>query len=345
MPEISLRDFQSRIERNQLSPIYLFHGEEDLLIEEGVEALIKNGVDPATKSFNLDVLYGSRTDAKSALAIASSFPMMSERRVVIIKEFEKLASGETAKELLSAYIQRPLETTCLVLISPDPDFRRKPFTDLKKHADVIECKPLYDNQVPAWILDRVRRQGRKIELDACQLLQAYAGNSLRAILNEIEKLFIFIGDRQSVTVEDVAQVVGATRGFTIFDLQNAIGRLDMKEALQILKRMLELGENHQLLIVMLTRFFHQLWKLSELTSKKLSEREMAAELKVHPFYLKQYLGFARNFSVDHIETGFKALLEADVELKSTSRDPHIVLDLLVYTLIRGSREGVRVSAA
>ena len=74
MPEISFRDFQSRLERNLLSPVYFFHGEEDLLVEEGVDALIGKAVDPATRSFNLDIVYGSKTDAKSALAIASSFP-------------------------------------------------------------------------------------------------------------------------------------------------------------------------------------------------------------------------------------------------------------------------------
>ena len=289
------------------------------------------------------MLYGSKTDAKSALSIASSFPMMSQRRVVVVKEFEKLSAGETSKELLSAYIQRPLESTCLILISPGPDFRRKPFTDLKKHADVVECRPLYDNQISGWILERIRQKGKKTDLDACQLLQAYAGNSLRSILNEIEKLLIFVGDRDSITAEDVGQVVGATRGFTVFDLQNAIGKKDMREAVKILERMLELGENHQLIIVMLTRFFHQLWKISELSARHLSEREMAGELKVHPFYLKQYLSFGQNFSVGHIEASFKALLEADVELKSSSRDPRIVLDLLLYSLIRGSIEGVAVS--
>ncbi|MBI4428105.1 MAG: DNA polymerase III subunit delta [Ignavibacteriales bacterium] len=345
MPEISFRDFQTRIERGQISPVYLFHGQEDLLIQEGVELIIRKAVDPATKSFNLDVVYGSKTDAKSALSIASSFPMMSQRRVVVIKEFEKLAAGESAKELLAGYIQRPLDSTCLVLISPEPDFRRKPFTDIKKHADIVECRPLYDNQVPGWILERIRHQGKGINLDACQLLQAYTGNSLRALQNEIDKLFIFIGDRGSITAEDVSQVVGATRGYTIFDLQNAIGRKEMNEAVRILERMLELGENHQLIIVMLTRFFHQLWKLAELNAKRLSEREMAAELKVHPFYLKQYLGFAKNFSAEHVEAGFRALLEADAELKSSSRDPHVVLDLLVYTLIRGSAESIPVPAS
>ena len=344
MPERSYTEFQSGLKGRKPVPVYLFHGEEDFFIEEGVASLIAGTVDPATKSFNLDVLYGSRTDAKSMLSIAASFPMMSERRVVVVKEFEKLVTNDSSKEVLAAYILRPLESTCLILIAPDADFRRKPYTDLKKHAEVVHCKPLYDNQIPSWILQRVRGQGKEIELDACQLLQAYGGSSLRALQSEIDKLFTFIADRKSISAEDVTQVVGATRGYTVFDLQNAVGRLDIKEATRILGRMLELGESPQLIIVMLTRFFNQLWRLSDFKEKRISEAVIATELKVHPFYAKQYIGFMDRFSTEHIENSFQALLAADTELKTTGRDPRIVMDLLIYSLIRNSREALRIPA-
>jgi DNA polymerase-3 subunit delta len=344
MPELSYREFQAGLKGKTLAPIYLFHGEEDLLIEEGVESLIAKAIDPSMKSFNLDILYGSKSDARSVLSIAASFPMMSERRVVVVKEFEKLATNDVAKDLLASYIQRPLESTCLILISPEPDFRKKPYPQLKKVAQVVECRPLYDNNVPSWIADRVKSKGKEIDVEACQLLQAYSGNSLRAIQNEIEKLFVFVGDRKSISVEDVSQVVGETRGFTVFDLQNAVGRRDMKEAVKILERMLDLGESPQLIIVMLTRFFQQLWKLSELKSRRLSESQMAAELKVHPYYLKQYLGFAGKFTIEHVEKGFSALLQADTEMKSTGRDPRLIMDLLLYSLVRGSAQDAEFSA-
>ena len=333
-------EFQQSVKSNHFAPIYLFHGEEDFLIDEGVQLIIVKALDEGTKGFNLDVVYGSKVEAKDVVAHASSFPMMSAKRVVVVKEFEKLATTDAAKEIISAYINRPLESTVLILVSFEPDFRRKPFTDLKKRAELVECKPLYDNQVPAWIADRIKHQGREANAEACRLMQAYVGNSLRSLQNEIDKLFVFIGDRKKVTVEDITAVVGAVKGYTIFELQNAIGRKDSREAVKILERMLEVGQSPQMIIVMLTRFFTQLWKLSDARARRMAEQEIAREVGVPVYYLKQYLEFRSNFDVNQIEQNFKALLEADTVLKSTSRDPHLVLDLLIISLLHHASEPV-----
>jgi DNA polymerase III subunit delta len=333
-------EFHQSLKSNRFAPIYLFYGEEDFLIDEGVQLIVLKALDEGTKGFNLDVVYGSKAEAKDVIAHATSFPMMSSKRVVVVKEFEKLATNETTKEIVAAYINNPLESTVFVLVSLEPDFRRKPFTDLKKRAELVECKPLYDNQVPTWIADRIKHLGREANAEACRLMQAYVGNSLRSLQNEIDKLFLFIGDRKKVTAEDIAAVVGATKGYTIFELQNAVGRKDPKESIRILERMLEAGQSPQMIIVMLTRFFTQLWKLSDSRARKMGEQDAAREIGVPAYFIKQYVEFRSNFDVHQIEQNFKSLLEADTVLKSTSRDPHLVLDLLILSLLHHTSEPV-----
>jgi DNA polymerase-3 subunit delta len=329
-------EFLQSVKSNRFAPIYLFHGEEDFLIDEGIQLIVENTLDEGSKGFNLDVVYGSKVDAKDVVGHASSFPMMGKKRVVVVKEFEKLAGTDTEKEIIAAYINKPLDSTILLLISLEPDFRKKPFTDLKKRAELVECKPLYDNQVPTWVADRIRHQGREATAEACRLIQAYVGNSLRSLQNELDKLYVFMGDRKKISLEDIAAVVGATKGFTIFELQNAIGRKDPKDAIKILERMLEAGQSPQMIIVMLTRFFTQLWKLTDMRSRRLPDTEIAREIGVSPYFVKQIIEFRSNFNVQQIEENFKSLLEADTVLKSTSRDPRLVLDLLVLSLISPS---------
>ena len=335
-------EFQQSVKGKRFAPIYLFHGEEDFLIDEGVQYIVDAVLDEGSKGFNLDVVYGSKVEVKDVVAHASSFPMMGQKRVVVVKEFEKLAGTDLDKEVIGAYINKPLDSTILVLVSLEPDFRKKPFTDLKRRAELVECKPLYDNQVPAWIADRIRHQGREANGESCRLIQAYVGNSLRSIQNELHKLYVFMGERKKIALEDIAAVVGATKGFTIFELQNAIGRKDAKEAIKILERMLEGGQSPQMILVMLTRFFTQLWKLTDMRSRRLPDAEISREIGVPPYFVKQYLEFRSNFEVQHIEENFKSLLEADTVLKSTSRSPRLVLDLLVLALI--SPSGVLVPA-
>lgn len=325
------------------APVYLFIGEEDYLSEECVDRLIRDLLTADTKAFNLDIVYGSKADASQVMAHAASFPMMSDRRVVVIKEFDKLLSDEKVKELVSAYIARPLDSTCLVLLAEKPDFRTKPFTDLKKNGEVFSFNPLYDNQIPAWIAARCKAMGKEVDIEACRLMQAYIGNSLRSIQNELDKLFTFLGERTLVTLEDVADVVGVSRGFTIFDLQNAIGKKNIAEAMRIVKRMTETGEAPQLSIIMLTRYFSLVWKVQDMLKHGESETEIIAATRISPYYFKNYAEAARRFSSSQIENSFGVLLDADIQLKSTSPDPYHLMEMLVYSLIHDSKSTEIVS--
>lgn len=332
------RELHTALAKKQFAPVYLIYGEEDLLIEECVQEIVEKMVDPSMRSFNLDIMYGSKVDAQDVVAHASSFAMMADRRVVVVKESEKLATSDAAREVLAAYIKKPLESTSLVFVAEKADFRKKPFSDLKKSAALVECKPLWDNELLGWISDRIAKLGKQATPEACRLLQAYVGNSLRNLQTEIDKLFVFVGDKEQIEPEDVAGVVGETKGYTIFELQNAIGNRDISSAIQIVERMLEYGESPQFMIVMLTRFFTILYKLTELRGRRNSEREIATEVGLSPYVAKQYLEFSGNFSKEQIELNFRALLDADLTLKSTSRDPHLVMDLLVYALVKGSTQ-------
>jgi DNA polymerase III subunit delta len=337
-------DFLEATKGKIYASVYLFIGAEDFLSEECVDRVIRDLLTTETKAFNLDVAYGSKADAGQVFAHAASFPMMSERRIVVIKEFDKLISSDSVKELVSAYIARPLESTCLILLAEKPDFRTKPFADLKKSGTVFSFNPLYDNQIPAWIAARCKKMGKEVDIEACRLMQAYIGNSLRAIQNELDKLFTYLGERPHVTPEDVADVVGVTRGYTVFDLQNAIGKKNIGEALRIVKRMIEIGEAPQLSIMMLARYFNLVWKIQDMLKCGAPDTEVIAATKISPYYFKDYAEAARRFSSSQIENSFRILLDADLQLKSTSPDLYHLMEMLVYSLIADMKSTDTISA-
>ncbi len=334
---LSYDDFVEEAKAKNFGPLYLFIGKEDFLVDECIRHIVDTIVPSEMRGFDLDVMYGGKSDAKDVIAHASSYPMMGNRRVVVVREFERLVLGEVSKEIIAGYIQHLLESTCLVLVSGEPDFRKRPFTELKKAARIISCDQLYDNQIPSWIAARVRLKKKDASPEACRMLQAYVGNSLRSLDNEIDKLLIYIGDRREITGEDIGAVVGASKGYTVFDLQNCIGKKDVNAALSVLARMMQAGENAQLIIVMLTRFFTMMLRISELKEHRTPESQFAAELKISPYFLKQYLDYHAKLSPSDIENGFRALLSADAAMKSSIGDPRIVLDLLVYSLIKNTR--------
>lgn len=334
MPEFTYTEYRDRIRTRSFAPVILLYGEEDLLLDECIEDLISNSLDEAARSFDLDVVDGSRAEIRDVLTLVASYPMMSERRVVIVRDAEKLLSEQPALERFLDYLRRPVDTTVFLLTVGKLDRRLKLFKALQETADVVAFPRLYDNQVPDWIASRFEKAGRHAEDEACRLLQAYAGNGLRTVDQEIQKLLLFVGDRKEITVEDVGAAVGASRGYTVFDLQNAIGRRDLAEATRILKRMLEMGEYPSLIVSLLSRYFMTLWKVAELKQKRASDSQIASELRMKPFQLRQMLQCAGRFTPEEIERAFDVLYSTDLQLKTSAIDPHVGLDVLVYSLIK-----------
>jgi len=321
--------FLPSIKRKEFAPVYFFYGEEDFLVDEIVDAIVEEGVDAGTKGFNLDIIHGSEVDGKDIVSIASSFPMMAPRRVVVVKDFDRVAN----KEVLEPYLEQPSSSTCLVLLASKPDMRKKPYPLLKKNSTGGEFARLYDNEIPPWIQKHVKLFKKTIASDAADLLQAYVGNSLRDVVNQIEKLLIAIGPRSTIEVQDVESVVGVSKEFTVFELSKMVGEKNISRSMEIVERMMETGESAQFIIVMLTRHYIILAKLHELRAMGKSDFELASAVRVSPYFVKEYVSHLRNYSAIAIDNAFLALARADRELKSSATDARLVMDVLLCEIM------------
>lgn len=332
---MKFEELQRAVRRKHFSPLYLFYGREDFLIEESIKLVVRNALEAGVEGFNLDVLYGGETDARTVISIALSFPMMSERRVVVLKETEKLLRPKAERELLTSYIAKPSPTTCLILVATDADLRENPYAAINRTGVVVKCQPLFDSDVPTWIARRIRELGKEITPEACRMIHAYVGNSLRNIENEIQKLFIYVGAKQRIDEDDITSVVGASKLFNIFELTKAVGDKNLKCAFEIMARMLQAGESPIMMITMLTRHFSALWKLTVLKPKQKSANDdIAALVQIPRRLVPEYLAQVDNYPASKIEKCFQYLVEADETLKTTATDPKVVMSLLIHKLIK-----------
>src|SRR5579872_6029127 len=173
---ITVEQFETLLERQEFSPVYLFHGEEEFQIEEGVKSLLTATLEPGTREFNCDILYGGDSKADDVVALCNAFPLMAERRIVLIRDFGKLPGKEPTKGAspedvaFIRYIKNPSPTTVLILAADEPDMRRSPYTVLSKNAVVVNCKKLYERDALKWMERRVQRAGKTLGPAASRLL-------------------------------------------------------------------------------------------------------------------------------------------------------------------------------
>ena len=226
----------------RFSPLYLFYGEEDFLIDELVALLSDRAIDASMRDFNQDVVTARDLSAPAIASLAGAYPMMGDRRLVVVRNIDALPTKDL--HLLLPCVQEPLATTILACTAEKPDFRSAFYKAFQAHGVIVESRPLYDNQVAGWIAERVRALGKRISPAACQVMQGYVSTSLREIQNEIDKLFTYVGDKPEISADDVTQVVGMSKSWNIFELQKAVGQRHIARSLEISERLLHPPGNH-----------------------------------------------------------------------------------------------------
>ncbi|HLZ46634.1 MAG TPA: DNA polymerase III subunit delta [Gemmatimonadales bacterium] len=208
-----------------LQPVYLLYGDEDVLKDEAVRALVDAAVETG-RDFNLDVRFAADLTPESFHALVNTPPMLAERRAVVIRGVEQVGKRKSKlRDEVVRYLASPNPTTVLVLIVAAGE---EPDTEILRAATAVELDALAAERVPRWVHHRAATLGITLAPDAAELLLSSVGGGadLSALSRELEKLASLApgGDR-AITAAEVARQVGVRRGETLFDLvEAALGR-------------------------------------------------------------------------------------------------------------------------
>lgn len=326
------------IEAQKFAPIYYLGGTEPYYVDKLSKMLEDRVLAPGEDAFNKSVMYGADTKASRLLGELRSFPMMANRRLVILKEAQSLAKTEW--DNLQAYLENPVSSTVFVMTfkGKDLDQRTKTYKSIEKNGVVYKSKALYDNQVPAWIQEYCTGKGYQLAPEAQRILATYLGTNLALIESELEKIFIYLGGDSSkrISAEIVFEMINVDKDFNVFELMNSLGARDHGKSHWIISHMMRnVKENPPVLIVF--QLFQFYAKLLRCQSRKLrGDAEVAAELKIHPFVAKQYVEAMRNYNYRELNRNLTFILEADLFLKgvqSTHMGDEHVMKTLIYKLL------------
>ena len=295
-------------------PVYFLFGDEPYYLDLIGSYISSRVLSEAEQSFNQTILYGKDTEAGQLSDLARRFPMMASHQVVILKEAQEMKSfGD-----LLPYIENPQPSTLLVIIYKykKPDKRQKIFKTLEKEAVWFESKKLYDNQVPGWIAGYASNQKYRMEPKAAAMLAEFLGSDLSKIVNEVEKLTVAIGDKSvTITPALVEEHIGFSKDFNQFELQDALGKRDVVKANRIISYFAENEKKYPfpLTIISLYYFFSKLLLLHY--SKDKSRQNLAATLKVNPFFVKDYEAAAKRYSAAKLVEIISLLRQYDMRSK------------------------------
>jgi len=314
--------------------VYLLHGDEPYFIDTLVTWIEHHLLSEDAQAFNQTVVYGKDVDHRAIIDEARQFPLMSDRRVIIVREAQEM---KTLKDLAD-YAKKPVPHTILVLVHKHKSFdKRLALAKALSDQVVFESKKLYDNQLPAWILGYAKSIQLGIDDKMAQILADYLGNDLSKIANELDKLALSQGRGVKISLEVIQDQIGISKEFNVFELQKALGEKNKAKAFLIAKYFADNPKENPIQVTVLNLFNY--FQKAMVAAQYQAEGDMVLQKKLGlttSFFVKDYRVVARNFSLKKIREILVNIRMADVESKGVnnrSKNDGQLLTELVYGIL------------
>ncbi|HOU97279.1 MAG TPA: DNA polymerase III subunit delta [Bacteroidales bacterium] len=344
MAALTYEQLIEELKKQIYKPIYFLMGEEPYFIDAISDYIEENVLNEAEKSFNLTVAYGKDTDLASIVSLAKRYPMMSNYQVVIIKEaqnIKNLDASEVGKKInpLLSYLQQPLSSTILVVCYKGKKLEknRKIYKAIEKCGVIFESKKIYETKLPAWIINQFKLRGKTIEPKAANLMADFIGNNLSSIINEINKLLIFLENEKEINVAHIEKLIGISKDFNNTELLKAIGTKNITQANRILLYFQSDPRQHpvQQTIVWLFEYFSKVILYKDF--QNLSDNEISSKIGVPPYFLDDYKNAAKLYPRNQLIQNIHIIREYDMKSKGVDSvaDGHELLKEMVYKIMYG----------
>lgn len=286
------------------------------------------------------------------LGLAQALPFLGSGRLVIVRNVELLPNEQQKK--LAARMATVPSMNHLLLITGEGESGKKPaklaadlMKGIEKTGSVYDCSPLTEGDAAEWVKGALSAWKQKIEPAALKLLIARAGTELRRLGVEMEKLSSLVGDGNTIRMADVELLTPKLAEESVFHLTDAVAARNAKQALTILRELLEEQMEQPFRIFpLLIRQFRLIWQTKVLLDAGWrpngdpSAFPQAIAMLPEQNALSQIGGWlggrlaapARQMTWEQLASAYQALLECDMAGKAIDGVPRQEMDLALEML-------------
>lgn len=323
------------IEKGKFFPVYYLHGEETYFTDKITDLLEEKVVSKAESSFNKTLMYGSDTNAQKLLTECRSFPVMANRRLVVLREAQAMSKKETEK--LVDYLKKPVPSTVLVMA-----FKGKEGALGKAAATAVTSgggvdfiqKKMYDKDVKAWLASLIANRGIQADPGVADIFVDNLGTNLHFIENELDKLLIFLEatNQTKLTKPMVFDAINVDKEFNVFELVGALCARDTMRAYMITDKLTRNTKINPPVITVsaLFRMFHT---LSLIYAKQLTDVNSIKDgLGVNYYAAQDYAQARKHYPLAVTYRNLALVQETDLMLKgqipTTLGEDHLLKSLV-----------------
>lgn len=305
---------------------YLIEGSDYISVNNKISEIIKeNGFSDASIS-KYDLSEGLLDDALEDL---NTYGLFSDKKIVIINNFDKMDPLFNTPEELLKYVENSSSLNLLFVVSDKYDDRKKIIKDLKKKMKFIKIS------TDPVVFTKSCLEGYKVENGVINLLVNNTLGDVTRLYNECNKLKTYKINDKYISKDDVEELSFKRLGDsteTTFQFSRALAEKDKKSALKLYQELLNYKIEPLSIIGLLASQFRIMYQVKSLEEKNMRNDEIASSLKEKPYRITKTSELTRYYSKREILDLMIKLEDIDLKIKTTSVDANTLVQLFILNI-------------
>lgn len=306
---------------------YLLCGEEVYLRKMYRDRLLQALTDP-TDTMNVSRYEGKGINQKEIIDLAETLPFFAERRVILM---ENSGFFKGSAEDLAKYLPDIPDSCSLIFVEDEVDKRGKMYKAVKNLGGIAEFRVQKDEVLAKWILQTLRREGKKISGNNLNFFMSRTGTDMETIEKELEKLICYTYGREVIEGENIDAVCCGQTVNQIFKMVDAIAGKRQKEALELYYDLLALKEPPMRILFLIVKQFQSLMQIKALYQKGFDHKTIASKAGVPEFALRKYLEQAKRFTKEQLLQAVERGTGAETDIKTGKMADQLAVELLIIS--------------
>ena len=337
----AMRELKQALRTGMPGTLYLFHREEAYLREYYLGELKKALLPERLEDFNLHTAQGKECSVAWIEQAVNCFPMMSERTLVLVTDFDVFGLGEKDREQLTALLADLPDYCCLTfvydLLPYKADGRSKLAAAIKNRGAIVNFQRQEQGDLTDWICRRFKATGHTIDTEDARYLIFLCGDLMNNLASEIGKIAAY-SSTQRVTRDQIDAVAIPQIDAVVFQMTDAMAHKNFDKAASVLADLLHAQESGIMILSVMGKYFRQLYTARLYLDKGKSREDFMALWNMKNTYpADKILDAARGFSLVWCRHAVRRCSETELLLKSSYGQEQEVLVSLLMELAAGRR--------
>ena len=318
-----------------LGRLYVLHGEEAYLRDFYLGRMKEQLVGEGMSEFNLHTISGKEFTPQLLEQTVDFLPMMSERTMILVSDYELSRAGEKEREELVRILSQLPDYCCVVFVFDTVpyklDSRTKLALAVKEHGSVVEFARQEQGDLVDWVHRRFKALGKEIDSEQARYLIFLCGDLMNGLIGEIEKIGAYArGGR--ITREDIDAVATPQLDAVVFQMTDAIGAGNFERAAQVMGELFQMQEPAMRILYSLSKQMRQLYAARLMLERRGTAGDLAAQWGLKPYPAQKLMDSARRFSLAWCRNAVTRCAAADLAMRGPGVDGQELLTGLLLEL-------------